>query len=143
MKDLGQKQLKFIDKAIGIAKIVNNNSCWHFGAVLTSRNRIISIGKNNPWRTHRRSNTYYHNIHAEFDALLGVPKDRLIGSTLYIVRLGYDFRKHLMMARPCSCCEFALRQAGVKEVFYSVSDNFIGYWNLSRNEEYQITKQAA
>ncbi len=137
---LNQRHRRFLRRATEIARATSNGTSWNFGGVLVHRNRMISSGTNHPYKTHRRSNTDYRNIHCEFDCLLGINREKIIGSTLYVSRVGFNNRVNLMMARPCSHCRFALISAGVRDVYFTIDDQTIGYWNIGRNEEVVIQK---
>lgn len=88
------------------------------GAVISSRNRILSVGCNKR-KTHPQSPSKW-SIHAEVDALLGLPREVLNGSTVCVVRL--TKRGLLAMSRPCAGCVGILLEAGVSKVIFSGQD---------------------
>lgn len=55
--------------------------------------------------------------HAEVAAIRAY-KGNLQGATLYVARLGRN--KRAAMSKPCEGCEKAIREAGIKKVYYTV-----------------------
>lgn len=88
------------------------------GAVIASKRHVLSIGTNK-LKTHPRSPSPW-SIHAEVDAVLGLPRAALHGSTICVVRL--TKRGLLAMSKPCAGCVGVLLEAGVKTVLYSGRD---------------------
>ena len=94
---------------------------FRMGAVLIKRNKVLSVGFNNPLKTHPKSNNKWKTIHAELDVLLGVPKDDLKGASVYVVRIN---KKGLMRSsKPCVDCQVLLEHAKIKEVFFLNDDH--------------------
>lgn len=91
------------------------------GAVVVQKNRAVSIGFNQ-LKTHSKSLHEWKSIHAEFHAILGVPKRDLEGATIYV------YREHKTgqpaMSRPCPSCLKTLRLAGIKKVCYTDYGSF-------------------
>jgi len=85
------------------------------GAVVYKRTAAISIGWNSH-KTHTRSKSYGYLQHAEFAALLGVPKAQLVGSEIYVLRLLKNGR--WAHSRPCEDCQELLKNAGVKRAWF-------------------------
>jgi tRNA(Arg) A34 adenosine deaminase TadA len=96
--------------------------------VLDSHNRIISKGKNNYNKTHPmqsrlanktdRPNRQY--LHAEIAALVKARKEPFGILIIRITKTGL-----IKMARPCNICILAIREAGIKNVYYSGNDGLI------------------
>lgn len=102
----------------------------HIGAVIVIGNYVVSRGFNKI-KTHpvqakldRECNYYCPNakLHAEVDALLNSGKHDLSNAEVYI----YREDKNGVMANCCPCvsCTQALKDAGVKEVFYTTREGF-------------------
>jgi len=89
---------------------------FRVGAVIIHRNQVISLGTNKA-KTHPRSMTAFKAIHAELDAVLGVPLEELRGSTMYVIRITNS--ELIAMAKPCIHCMALLRQVGIRKIFYS------------------------
>lgn len=107
-------KLRFVE----LAKRAARHSQYHMrvGAVITRKNQVLSLGFNKPSKTHPRSRSRWSRIHAELDAILGVPLDALRGSSVYVVRL--TKAGLLAMSRPCSDCMVLLKEVGVRKVYY-------------------------
>lgn len=89
------------------------------GAAIYKQQKLISIGWNT-LKTHTKSRTWNNTQHAEFAALLGVPKHHVVGAEMYVVRiLKNGNRAH---SKPCGECEELLWAAGIKRVWY-ISEN--------------------
>lgn len=138
------RHLYLLNLATRQAKKFNHTLRYHLCAILARRNKIISFGFNK-LKTHPLSKAPFHCIHAELDAIIGIDADDLAGSTLYVVRVGSHNRSKLMMAKPCIYCQSAIENAGIKDVFYSISDEskrLFGYWNVKTGEESLLTENA-
>jgi deoxycytidylate deaminase len=75
---------------------------------------IISVGYNK-WllKGHYSQKPYNTSIHAEVDAILGIPKQDLWGSSILVFRYNYG------LAKPCQCCMKVILSAGIHNIFYS------------------------
>ena len=60
------------------------------------------------------------SAHAEFR----LTKKLNLGSVVYVVRIGRDYR--LLPARPCRSCRKAMVSRGIVRCYYSISDNEYG-----------------
>lgn len=103
------------------------------GAVLyNSKRRVVATAVNNDDKSHPRQAWWAQSVglkekiylHAEMSCLI---KAREYADTIVVVRLGGHDGKSLRQARPCKICEPALRYAGIKHVYYSVTDNKFSY----------------
>jgi len=116
-----------------IKDIVNSNVYFSqlymvHSFVLDSHNRIISRGANNYQKTHPmqfrlanktdRINRIY--LHAEISALVKARKEPYGILVIRITKTGL-----IRMARPCNICIMAIREAGIKNVYYSGNDGLI------------------
>ena len=105
------------------------------GAVLyNSKRRVITTAVNNDYKSHPRQAWWAQRagldekiyLHAEMACLI---KAREAADTIVVVRLGGHDGKSLRQAKPCKICEPALRYAGIKHVYYSVTNKFsYEYW---------------
>jgi deoxycytidylate deaminase len=105
---------RFFDLAKRAAR--QSNSRYLMGAVVVKGRYVVSWGCNKS-KTHPKSSNPWRTVHAELDAVIGVPDDRLRGSDLYIVRVTRSGQ--VSMSRPCAYCWSLLQAAGVKRVYYS------------------------
>jgi deoxycytidylate deaminase len=98
------------------------NKFYVAAATLDKRGRVIAIGENSSIKTHPLMQYYSclvkdkHKIylHAEISALV---KSQREVETLVVVRVN----KHgkMALAKPCSVCQLAIKDARVKKIFYS------------------------
>ncbi len=105
------------------------------GAVLyNSKRRVITTAVNNDYKSHPRQAWWAQRVgldekiylHAEMACLI---KAREAADTIVVVRLGGHDGKSLRNSKPCPICEPALRYAGIKHVYYSVTNKFsYEYW---------------
>lgn len=63
-----------------------------------------------------------HWIHAEIDALVKARHVNLSGGSIFVYR--ETRRGELAMSRPCGACMTALRDAGIRRIFYTTSHGF-------------------
>lgn len=95
------------------------------GAVLVGKRPICS-GFNKLKSHPTYANPEKHikiSIHAEIDCILKAKKD-IRGSDIYVYR---EYRNGIpAIARPCENCILELRKAGIRKIFYSVSE--FPYW---------------
>ncbi len=119
--------------ATEIARKTVHDSPFHLAAVLNNGKNILSVGVNFMRKTHTKSNTRHKFLHAEMDSIIGVRKEHLKGATLYVSRVGYDHRERILFSKPCGPCQLAIIRAGIKEVWYTITDITVGHWNVRRN----------
>lgn len=91
---------------------------YRLGCVIAQGKRVIGVGTNNMEKTHPMiSKNTYKTIHAEVDAVIGVPRDQLRGAVAYVYRERAD--GSLGMAMPCKDCACILASLGVRIAYYS------------------------
>ncbi len=100
---------------------------FFIGAVILDRKgNVVSVGNNSYTKTHPyqkklsqkiRVKDKEHQIylHAEISALV---KCNIKPHTMIIARIGVD-NEVFRMAKPCPLCQEALKQSGIKNVFYT------------------------
>ena len=114
--------LKINKGFFGLAKKLSKHSTHRVqvGAVIAKNSRVLGLGFNKV-KTHPKYTRHKRvaSIHAEISALINSATD-VRGSRIYVYRETKDGKPSL--ARPCSICEMALREAGVKEVYYSTGE---------------------
>ena len=120
------------------ASTYSSYSKHHLGAVIFYKNKVISVG----WNTNkelllqRRYNvlrnfdvTKYPNYgHAEMCAIHKMintyDMDKIDKSKLSIYIWRGRFGKG-MMSRPCAACQAALKDFGIKNIYYTGNDSFV------------------
>jgi deoxycytidylate deaminase len=100
------------------------------GAVIAKGERVLSSGCNYIGYSRLLPNRPYpESIHAEQAAILQLLKkrrlDALVGSTLYVSRIGRDGRPRL--AAPCSCCRTLIFSVGISEVIHTTNNGVESY----------------
>lgn len=95
------------------------------GAIVVKGGKIVGFGFNKSNHTQfgqrfRCPNKGHATMHAEINAILGLPRSTTEGADIYIVRVNkvHQWR----MSKPCPMCEEALRFVGVKRAFYTLED---------------------
>jgi dCMP deaminase len=59
-------------------------------------------------------------VHAEQNAIINAPPDRMKGSTIYIA--GYEEDQSIAAGRPCKLCDRMIRNSQIAEVVYLRKD---------------------
>src|SRR5690349_19301560 len=118
------KHEKFIQLAVRTA--YRSESKFRLGAVLVKKNRVLSWGINKMKRSHPAQLKYSDvpfltGLHAELHTCIGLTEEDLTGASIYVARLLKSGRTAL--ALPCGGCRRFLQEAGVREAFYTDSQN--------------------
>jgi deoxycytidylate deaminase len=100
-----------------IKAALRSNSRFRLGAVIYKGSIILGVGSNQMDRTHPRSPHPYLTVHSEFDAVLGVDEEKLVGASLYVHRLKKDGSTG--SAQPCEHCTRMLKAVGIRRVDWS------------------------
>ena len=116
-------KIKFFDTAKRLSKKSEHHK-HHIGCVIVNKNTLVGFGFNK-LKTHPKSNHKYKSTHAELHAILGVPRDELRGSDMYLYRQHRDGQ--LATAKPCKYCEKLIKQSGIKRVFHTVEGGYDYY----------------
>jgi len=122
---------------IEIAKVVSSRStCLRrkYGAVIVRDKVIVSTGYNGSPRgivncidtgkcTRKELNIpsgeryeLCEAVHAEQNAIINAPPDRMKSATIYIA--GFEEDKSIASGRPCKLCDRMIRNAQIEEVVY-------------------------
>jgi deoxycytidylate deaminase len=146
---LTTKDFRAFEVARAISKTSDNPS-YFIGAVVLAGKSIIGAGCNSASKSHPMQKKYNQNrprfsefanhpIHAEIDALIkataAAGKD-LSNAKIYVYRenkLG-----KLAMSRPCRACMQAIKDFGIKDIYYSTEDG-LSYESLREAEELKQT----
>lgn len=115
---------------------------FHMGAVVVYKKHIIGAASNSD-KTHpmqaiynqyrkfnKTKNGIKHSVHAEIAALNSVPYP--IGKDVdwskvrvYIYRIAPGLPKGYGVAKPCPGCEQALRDLGIKHIYYTGDNSYV------------------
>lgn len=141
MAHFSKFDLKMFEKAKQIAE-TSDFDHFHLGCVITYKNKILNF-KSNTCKTHpmqkyynNRYRKFYkssrpcnHTMHAEIAALFTIP----ISVTnqidwrdvnIYIYRIAPGLPEKMGLARPCAGCMAAIREFGIKNVYYTTDMGF-------------------
>ena len=128
---------KKTQRTLELAKRVASNSTYgklKHGAVLIKGGNVVNVAFNKSNFTsfgNRFRNNYtcgHATAHAEIGAILGVPRTKTEGATIYVVRINRNGQYR--MSKPCPMCESVLKFVGVKKVVYTADGNNIGEYRL-------------
>ena len=134
---------KYFQKARQAAKVSDFDKT-HVGCVAVYKGTIIGVGCNRN-KTHPRQ--YYYNRYRNFNKESFIPKlhaeiscinsirnldINFSKAKLYIYRIRHD--QEYGLARPCPSCIAAIKDLGIKDIYYSTNDGF-AYENIKVNGE--------
>ncbi len=112
------RHLRFAKIAMELAVEAERDVTHELCALVVSKNRVLSVGYNQP-KTHPiSSDTVQQQLHAEMDALLRCPEADAEGAEVIVVRVKPSGKPGL--AKPCGVCQGILRRFGVRRVFYTI-----------------------
>lgn len=127
-----QNDFRFFNKARQVAKISDFKKV-HIGCVAVYQGQIIGVGCNTN-KTHPLQAQYNrlrgdewirHSVHAEIACLNQIKNMNLKWSKvkLYIFRARSD--KPFGMSRPCPACMAAIKDMGIKNIYYTSDEGYI------------------
>ena len=96
--------------------------CKHF-SFLIKKNRIISIGWNNGFKTHPLANKYGHrfcSIHSELHCISSFKNT----NGLILVNVRIDSNGKLKCSKPCGPCQKMLIDFNITNIFYTTEKGF-------------------
>lgn len=110
---------KFAKAALALAGAATHDVTHQLCALVVSKNKVLSVGYNQP-KTHTISaETKMQQLHAEMHAILGCHENAAEGAEVIVVRIRPSGKPGL--AKPCGVCEKILRRFGVRRVFYTTN----------------------
>lgn len=129
-----------------------------YGAVIVKNDEIISTGYNGSPRGHRNCNEngicererlnipsgeryeLCSSVHAEQNAIISAPRDKMIGSTLYL--FGFDIKENKVInAVPCAICEKLIKNSGITKVISSEEVKLKSQITLDENKIENIIRK--
>lgn len=57
------------------------------------------------------------SVHAEANAIISASRDKMIGSSMYLIGIEVDTGEYIKNANSCSMCKRLIINAGIKKVF--------------------------
>ena len=131
-----------INYYLDFAEMVSQRSTClrrHFGAVLVQNDEVISTGYTGAPRGRKNCSDLNYcvrqklnvprgeryelcrSVHAEANAIISTSRDKMIGSTLYLVGIECDTGEYVENASSCSMCKRLIINAGIQHVI--IRDN--------------------
>lgn len=123
---------KTTEISYALLKKHGNYRCKHFSFIF-HKNRLLSIGINNPTKTHpknleigffsRSGDNISHTVgvHSELSAILRLGEEDCSKYTLVNTRINRN--NQLDLSKPCKSCLNLVKQLNFKKIFYSTNDN--------------------
>lgn len=140
---LTDHDIKLFDKARKIASI-SDFAKIHVGCVAVYHGKIIGVGCNTN-KTHPvqkyynqfrdSSETFIPKLHAEINCLNQIKNFNINFSKvrLYIYRIRKD--QPYGMSRPCPSCMAAIKDLGIREIYYTTNDGFVCEYVTKKKED--------
>lgn len=131
-----------INYYLDLAEMVSQRSTClrrHFGAVLVQNDEVISTGYTGAPRSRKNCSDLNYcvrqklnvprgeryelcrSVHAEANAIISTSRDKMLGSTLYLVGIECDTGDYVENASSCSMCKRLIINAGIQHVI--IRDN--------------------
>lgn len=142
-----------INYYLDLAEMVSQRSTClrrHFGAVLVQNDEVISTGYSGAPRGRKnctdlnycvrqklgvpRGERYElcRSVHAEANAIISSSRNKMLGSTMYLVGIECDTGEYVEEACSCSMCKRLIINAGVKHVIIRDSKDEYRIVNVQR-----------
>lgn len=140
MGKFSKNDYKYFDLARKTAQSSSYDG-FKLGCVIVYKGHVIASGHNsnktNPMQ--KKYNKYRqfkyngkpirHSTHAEMNALLSIPYTVDLNTDyskakVYVYRISPGQHLGQGLARPCAACLAALRDKGVRDIYYTTSDGF-------------------
>lgn len=138
---INKNDFRYFDKARHAAMISDFNKT-HIGCIAVYKDNIIGVGCNlekthpmqkyyNKYRMHPQKSYYSPKIYAEINCLNSIRNldINFAKVRLYIYRIRKD--QDYGMSRPCPSCMAAIKDMGIKHIYYTTNDGFV-YENLAQ-----------
>ena len=134
-----KRDLQYFELAKNVARLSNYKV--KIGAIIVENGDIIATSFNgakthpmqmkyNAYRDFNNASKFTeHIIHAELGALIKIKRIKLKNASIYVNRTS---SKEFSKCRPCKGCQQALRDYGVKDIYYTTDDGYsYEYWDKS------------
>lgn len=142
-----------INYYLDLAEMVSQRSTClrrHYGAVLVQNDEVISTGYSGAPRGRKnctdlnycvrqkmgvpRGERYElcRSVHAEANAIISSSRNKMLGSTMYLVGIECDTGEYVKEASSCSMCKRLIINAGVKHVIIRDSKEEYRIVNVQR-----------
>jgi deoxycytidylate deaminase len=124
---------KSTEISYALLKKHGNYRCKHFSFIF-HKNRILSIGFNNPTKTHPKNKKigFFNRkgedisdtvgVHSELSAILKLGEEDCSKFTIINTRINRN--NHIDFSKPCAGCSSLLSQLNFKKIYYSTSNGY-------------------
>ena len=107
----------------------------HYGAVIVKNDEVISTGYVGAPRGRKNCTDFgecirkkmkvprgeryelCRSVHAEANAIISASRDKMIGSSLYLIGIEVDTGEYIKNSNSCSMCKRLIINAGIKKVY--------------------------
>lgn len=105
---------------IAIDEALRSEHNFRHGAVVVKNGKVIASARNQYCSFDKINSfkTRIWSIHAEMNALQGLPRPLTRGADIYVVRVSRE-NNELRNSMPCDICSILIRKAGIRNVYYS------------------------
>lgn len=132
---ISKSDRKGFSRAASVATLSDYRK-FSVGCVATIHGKVVSVGFNTT-KTHPAQKHFNkfrdvteapgvgkinHSLHAEIMCLNSLPPTDGRGIKLYIYRQRHD--QPYGLARPCRACMAAIREAGIRHIYYTTNDGY-------------------
>tara|TARA_Y100000401_G_C8311655_1_gene220087 strand:- start:976 stop:1371 length:396 start_codon:yes stop_codon:yes gene_type:complete len=119
---------KNFKKYIELSKALVTRNSRHVSFIV-NKGKILSIGLNNPQKTHPKILKYNYinrekedirhdvGIHSELSSVIKLGTENLNKHQMINVRI--DLNGEVTMSKPCNGCQDMINQLGINEVYYT------------------------
>ena len=115
------RRQRFARIAVELAGALEQDVTHQLCALVVSKNRVLSVGYNQP-KTHPvAKDTLMQQLHAEMHALIQCADKHLQGAEVIVARTRPSGKPGL--AKPCGVCESILKRSGIRRVFYTIDSD--------------------
>ena len=125
---------KYLNKAKSVASISDFRK-FHVGCVAVYKNRIIGLACNlqkthpiqkeyNAYRNNEDNENFMPKIHAEINCISEIRKLDLDHKQVKLYICREMASGGTGMARPCAACMAAIRDYGIKDIYYTTDDGY-------------------
>ncbi len=111
------KDHRMMNLAAKAAKLSTHHK-YRYGSIIVKAGNVLGMGINslNAAKTFTKPHRHNMHLHSEVDALLGLDRDKVKNSTVYVI--GLTAAGNSINAKPCSTCRSFLDTMKVKRVVY-------------------------
>ncbi len=147
MSRLSRADMRYFQKARQVAEI-SNYKRTHVGCVAVYQGNIIGIACNtnkthpmqkyyNRYRYHPQTSYFYPKLHTEINCISSIRHLDINFSKvkLYVYRIRCD-QEH-GIARPCPSCMVAIKDLGIRHIYYTTNDGY-AYEEVENNRLEEI-----